>query len=60
MAIDDTHVARRTFVVNALRLGIPPEVIMRWTGHSSFEAMKPYMKIIDEVKRTAMSRFDDF
>ena len=55
-----THVARRTFVVNALRLGIPPEVIMRWTGHSSFEAMKPYMKIIDEVKRTAMSRFDDF
>lgn len=55
-----THVARRTFVVNALRLGIPPEVIMRWTGHSSFEAMKPYMKIIDEVKRSAMSRFDDF
>lgn len=55
-----THVARRTFVVNALRLGIPPEVIMRWTGHSSFEAMKPYMKIIDEVKRNAMSRFDDF
>lgn len=55
-----THVARRTFVVNALRLGIPPEVIMRWTGHSSFESMKPYMKIIDEVKRSAMSRFDDF
>ena len=55
-----THVARRTFVVNALRLGIPPEVIMRWTGHSSFESMKPYMKIIDEVKRTAMSKFDDF
>ena len=31
-----THCARRTFVVNALRLGIPAEVIMKWTGHSDF------------------------
>lgn len=53
-----THVARRTFVVTALQLGIPAEVIMRWTGHSRFEAMKPYIAIVDELKRISMSKFD--
>ena len=55
-----THCARRTFVVSALQLGIPSEVIMRWTGHSSFKAMKPYYKIVDETKEKAMTKFDDF
>lgn len=55
-----THVARRTFVVSALQLGIPPEVIMRWTGHSSYEAMKPYVAIVDELKQRNMSKFDNF
>lgn len=53
-----THVARRTFVVTALQLGIPAEVIMRWTGHSRYEAMKPYIAIVDELKKTSMSKFD--
>jgi|Cm1ome_3_1110798.scaffolds.fasta_scaffold01417_17 integrase len=53
-----THVARRTFVVTALQLGIPAEVIMRWTGHSRYEAMKPYIAIVDELKRNSMSRFN--
>lgn len=53
-----THCARRTFVVTALRLGIPSEVIMKWTGHSDFKAMKPYVKIVDELKEKAMSKFD--
>lgn len=54
-----THVGRRTFVVMALQLGIPAEVIIRWTGHSNYDAMKPYAKIVDEVKRNAMSKFDN-
>lgn len=53
-----THCARRTFVVNALRLGIPAEVIMKWTGHSDFSAMKPYVKIVDELKEREMSKFN--
>lgn len=53
-----THAARRTFVVTALTLGIPAEVIIRWTGHSDFKAMKPYMAIVDEVKRERMASFD--
>ncbi len=55
-----THCGRRTFVVSALQLGIPPEVIMRWTGHSSYEAMKPYIAIVDELKRKSMDKFDLF
>lgn len=53
-----THCARRTFVVLALQLGITPEVIMRWTGHSSYEAMKPYIAIVDELKRRSMEKFN--
>lgn len=53
-----THAARRTFVVTALTLGVPAEVIIRWTGHSDFSAMKPYIAIVDEVKRAQMAAFD--
>lgn len=54
-----SHVARRTFVVNALRLGIPAEVITRWTGHSSLNALRPYVAIVDAIKAESMARFDD-
>ena len=54
-----THCGRRTFVVNAMYLGVPDSVIMSWTGHSSIEAMKPYRKVIDESKRREMNKFDD-
>ena len=53
-----THCGRRTFVVTALQLGIPSEVIIRWTGHSDYKAMKPYVKIVDELKERSMSMFD--
>lgn len=52
-----THCARRTFVVNSLRLGIPAEVIMKWTGHSDFTAMKPYVAIVDELKKENMAKY---
>lgn len=58
-ALITTHVARRTFVVTALQLGIAAEVIMRWTGHSKFEAMKPYIAIVDELKKKSMTKFDE-
>lgn len=53
-----THAARRTFVVTALTLGVPAEVIIMWTGHSDFKAMRPYFAIVDEVKRERMAAFD--
>lgn len=55
-----THAGRRTFIVNGLRLGIPAPVIMEWTGHSDFKAMKPYIKIVDAAKRENMAKFDAY
>ncbi|GHT09010.1 integrase [Bacteroidia bacterium] len=59
-ALLTTHCGRRTFVVTALQLGIPSEVIIRWTGHNDYKAMKPYIKIVDELKERSMSKFDNF
>ena len=53
-----THAARRTFICNAILLGIPATVIMKWTGHSDYKAMKPYIDVADETKASAMSKFD--
>lgn len=53
-----THAGRRTFVCNALALGIPAQVVMKWTGHSDFKTMKPYIDVADEVKANAMDRFN--
>jgi hypothetical protein len=54
-----THTGRRTFVCNALSLGIPPQIVMKWTGHSDYKAMKPYIDIADSAKSEAMKRFDE-
>ena len=53
-----THAGRRTFICNAILLGIPANVIMKWTGHSDYKAMKPYIDVADETKVSAMSKFD--
>ena len=57
-ALLGTHAGRRTFICNALALGIPPQVVMKWTGHSDYKAMKPYIDIADDVKANAMSKFN--
>lgn len=53
-----THCGRRTFICNALMLGIPPEIVMKWTGHSSYKSMQPYIDIADKAKRDAMNLFN--
>ena len=57
-ALLSTHAGRRTFICNALALGIPPQVVMKWTGHSDYKAMKPYIDIADDIKANAMSKFN--
>lgn len=54
-----THIARRTFISNALAMGIPSSIVMSWSGHKDFKAMRPYIKMIDKQKKQAMSKFDD-
>ena len=59
-ALLTTHAGRRTFIVNGLRMGIPAPVIMEWTGHSDYKAMKPYIKIVDAAKAENMEKFNEF
>ncbi len=58
-ALLGTHAGRRTFICNALSLGIPANVVMKWTGHSDYKAMKPYIDVADKIKASQMSKFDN-
>lgn len=53
-----THAGRRTFICFALSSGIPPQVVMKWTGHSDYKAMKPYIDIAEKVKAEQMAIFE--
>lgn len=53
-----THAGRRSFICNALALGIPAQVVMKWTGHSDYKAMKPYIDITDDIKVSSMDKFN--
>lgn len=53
-----THCGRRTFISNAIMLGIPPEVVMKWTGHEDYRTMKSYIAIADKEKKNAMDLFN--
>ena len=55
-----THTGRRTFICNALGMGISPQIVMKWTGHSDYKAMKPYIDVADEIKMEAMKKFNQF
>lgn len=53
-----THAGRRTFISNALMMGIAPHIVMKWTGHSDYKAMKPYIDIADKARAEAMELFN--
>jgi integrase len=53
-----THCGRRTFICNALTLGIAPQTVMKWSGHANYISMKPYIDIADTEKKKAMDLFN--
>lgn len=53
-----TQTGRSTFIVNALSLGIPLSIVMKWTGHSDYKAMKPYIDIVNPTTAESMAKFD--
>lgn len=57
-ALIGTHCGRRTFICNALMLGISPQIVMKWKGHSDYKSMKPYIDIADKAKKDAMQAFN--
>lgn len=52
------HAARRTFVTQGLALGIPPEVLVKWTGHSGTSHLKPYLDVVEQLRRESMDLYD--
>ena len=50
-----THAGRKTFICFALPNGVPPDVVMKFTGHSDYKSMKPYIDITEAAKRDAIS-----
>ena len=58
-AVLGTHAGRRTFICNALSMGIPADIVMKWTGHSDYAAMKPYIDIAQSEKSKAMAKFNE-
>ena len=52
------HDTRRTFVCCSLAFGIPPTVVMSCTGHSTYNAMKPYIEVADETQRIELAKWD--
>lgn len=54
-----SHTARRTFIVNALSMGIPPQIVMKWTGHTKYDGLTPYIDIAGEAKEKAMQLFNE-
>lgn len=52
------HDARRSFVCDSLQLGIAPTTVMKCTGHSKYENMKPYIEIADEAVAKEMALWE--
>lgn len=54
-----THTGRKTFICFALSNGVPPDVVMKFTGHSDYKSMKPYIDISDSAKRDAIKKMEE-
>lgn len=58
-ALLSTHCGRRTFICNMLAMGVSPQVVMEFTGHSDYKAMKPYIAVSEDTRKLAMKVFDE-
>lgn len=54
-----THCGRRTFICLAIAAGIPPSVIMKFTGHSDYNTMRPYIDVSEKTKIEAMKIYSE-
>jgi integrase/uncharacterized small protein (DUF1192 family) len=52
------HDARRTFVSCSLAMGIPPQVVMKCTGHKCYNTMKPYIETAVETQCHEMEKWN--
>jgi integrase len=48
------HKARKTFITNALRMGVPAAIVMQLSGHKSDEAFRKYIGFVNQDMDDAM------
>ena len=53
-----SHVGRRSFVCLCIAKGIGIQIIMKWTGHSDYKSMKPYIEVADSTKAIEMQKLN--
>ena len=53
-----SHLGRRTFICLCISRNIPIQVIMKWTGHSDYQSMKPYIDVVDATKEVEMQKLN--
>lgn len=53
-----THIGRRSFICLCISKGVPIQVIMKWTGHSDYDAMKPYIEVSSKTKEIEMQKLN--
>lgn len=51
-----SHVARKTFITNAMIKGMSTEVIMDITTHNSYKSFQRYFKIVEDHKKEQMTK----
>ena len=54
-----THTGRKTFICFALSNGVPPDVVMKFTGHCDYKSMKPYIDITEDAKKDAIRKMEE-
>lgn len=53
-----THIGRRTFICLCISKEIPIQIIMKWTGHSDYQAMIPYIEVAGKTKEIQMQKLN--
>lgn len=53
-----SHVARKTFITLCLMKGIPIQDVMKMSGHSDYDSMKPYIAITNDHLKEVAKKWD--
>lgn len=53
-----SHIGRRTFICLCIAKGIPIQVIMKWTGHTDYKSMVPYIEVAEKTKEVEMEKLN--
>jgi integrase len=55
-----THVGRTTFITNCLISGIPPHIVMEYTGHEKIDTLSVYMRIAGNMAKDAFTKYENY